>query len=607
MQAIILAAGMGKRLKEHTVNHTKCMVPVNGVTLIERMMTQLDKLGLSRIVLVAGYKKEALVDFVSNLAIKTPVQYVTNEIYDQTNNIYSLFLAREHLMSEDTLLLESDLIFEEAVLKRIFENPAPNLALVTKYENWMDGTLVTLKPDKTLASFISRDAFCPADRNSYYKTVNIYKFSQDFSANHYVPFLEAYTRSMGNQHYYEQVLKGMVLLGNSDLKAEVLSGESWYEIDDAQDLDIAETRFTDNPAEKKDKIANRYGGYWRYPEMIDFCYLVNPYFPPKTMKEEIKASFDDLVCSYPSSKTIASALAADLFNLQQDTLAVGNGACELIDLIMNNLKGTLGLIRPIFEEYPNRKNKEDLIVFHPANQDYAYCADDLIAFFTDKPITSLLLVNPDNPSGNYLLKADVIKLADWAESKNLTLVLDESFVDFVDAEENGSLLDREILSRYPNMIVIKSLSKSYGIPGFRLGIAASENRALMAAIRNQLPIWNLNAFAEFFLQIMGKYQTDYSQSTKKLAETRKDLERNLAALPQLRVITSQANYMMCELQNGCTAAMLAEQLLDQHNILIKDLTPKKGIRSQNLIRIAVKDSTENQALIDALGTILPTD
>ncbi len=110
MQAIILAAGMGKRLKDLTQDKTKCMVRVNGVTLIERMLHQLESLGLKRIVIVVGYQGEKLKDFIGGLGIKTPVCFVDNPVFYKTNNIYSLSLAKGYMSEDDTLLLESDLI-----------------------------------------------------------------------------------------------------------------------------------------------------------------------------------------------------------------------------------------------------------------------------------------------------------------------------------------------------------------------------------------------------------------------------------------------------------------------------------------------------------------
>lgn len=270
MQAIILAAGMGKRLKDLTEDNTKCMVRVNGVTMIERMLSQLDELDLSRIVIVIGYRGEKLVDFISTLKINTPIEYVNNDIYYKTNNIYSLYLAREYLLREDTLLLESDLIFEDAVLRKIVDDPYPNLALVAKYESWMDGTVVTLDDECNIKDFLDKSHFRFEDIKNYYKTVNIYKFSKEFSNTHYVPFLEAYCKALGHNEYYEQVLKVITLLDKPGIKAKVLDGESWYEIDDKQDLDIAESIFTTSAEDKLRKIQK----IWRILEISKFNRLL---------------------------------------------------------------------------------------------------------------------------------------------------------------------------------------------------------------------------------------------------------------------------------------------------------------------------------------------
>ena len=137
MQAIILAAGMGKRLKQLTQNNTKCMVKVNGVPLINRTLSQLEQHDLSRIVIVTGYEGQKLREHIESLHIKTPVVFIDNPVYDRTNNIYSLFLAKDYLLKEDTLLLESDIIFEDSVLNSLTDDPRDSLALAAKYESWM--------------------------------------------------------------------------------------------------------------------------------------------------------------------------------------------------------------------------------------------------------------------------------------------------------------------------------------------------------------------------------------------------------------------------------------------------------------------------------------
>ena len=215
MQAIILAAGMGKRLKEHTKNNTKCMVRVNGVHLIDRMLHQLEQHNLSRIVIVIGYCGDKLREHIESLNIKVPVVFVENNIYDKTNNIYSLWLAHDYLCEEDTILLESDLIVEDSVIDVLLDDPRANLALVDKYESWMDGTCLKISKEDYILDFISGSKFKFSETGDYYKTVNIYKFSKCFSQNQYVPFLEAYCKALGNNEYYEQVLKVIAMLDGS--------------------------------------------------------------------------------------------------------------------------------------------------------------------------------------------------------------------------------------------------------------------------------------------------------------------------------------------------------------------------------------------------------
>ena len=424
MQAVILAAGMGKRLKELTQNNTKCMVKVNGVALIDRMLHQIEKKNMSRIVIVVGYEADKLKEYIATLGINTPIEYIDNPIYDKTNNIYSLSLAGDYLVKEDTILFESDLIFEDSVLDALLEDPRDTLALVDKYESWMDGTCVKLSGDDDIEAFVPGKKFKFDEIKEYYKTVNIYKFSKHFSQTHYVPFLKAYQSALGKNEYYEQVLRVITMLDDPEIKAKRLDGQKWYEIDDIQDLDIAESIFTPDENEKVRLLQGRYGGYWRYPKLLDFCYLVNPYFPPDKMKDELRANFDILLTEYPSGMRVNSLLAAKNFGVHSENIIVGNGAAELIKSLMENLSGKTGFIRPTFDEYPNRYDKETSVYFVPDNTDYSYTADDIMSFFADKDIDNLVVVNPDNPSGNYIPKKDLLRLTAWCADKGIKLVVD---------------------------------------------------------------------------------------------------------------------------------------------------------------------------------------
>ena len=592
---------MGRRLGELTNDNTKCMLEVNGTRLINRTLDAIAAVGIKRAILVVGYKAENVKRWVGQSYNGIEIVYVENPIYDQTNNIYSLFLAKEHLLNDDTILLESDLIFEPCVLSRIIDEPYPNLALVDKYESWMDGTVVTLDERLKIKGFFTKEEFRYSDIDSYYKTVNIYKFSREFSETHYVPFLEAYCHALGRNVYYEQVLKVITLLDDSPLKALPLSGEKWYEIDDIQDLDIASSIFARSDEERYRAVSSRFGGFWRYPHLLDFCYLVNPYFPPQQMVDEIKASFDTLLREYPSGMRVNSLLAAKYFGVAQEHIVVGNGAAELIKAYMEHYAGKMGILFPTFEEYPNRVDRESVVAYTPDNDSMQYSAEDIMAFYADKPIESLLVINPDNPSGNYIPYADLLRLIAWAKERGINIVIDESFVDFVDVEGEYSLLKDELLSLNPHLCVVKSISKSYGVPGFRLGVLASGNRELIARLKREVAIWNINSFGEFYMQIYEKYHKDYVDACRLFRQERARFYEELQEVSMLRVIPSQANYFLCELTTTkFTATELAVRLLAKHDILIKDCSGKASFRGRNFIRLAVRDRKDNHKLVEAL-------
>ena len=603
MQAIILAAGMGKRLKHLTKDKTKCMVEVNGRTLISRTLDILEKQDLSRIIIVTGYMGDTLRNYVESLGIKTPVEYIDNPIYDKTNNIYSLALARDKMIEDDTLLFESDLIFEQSVVDRLVADPRPTLATVAHFESWMSGTCLKIDKEDRIADFIPGKYLDFSEKHKYYKTVNIYKFSKEFSAKTYVPFLTAYEQAVGENEYYESVIKLIAMIENTEIRVMKLEGERWYEIDDALDLDIASYIFTEDPVEKYRLLARRYGGHWRFPNLLDYCYLVNPYFPTAKMENEMVSNYSTLMRQYPSGMEINSLLASEVFGVSRENILVGNGAAELIKaLAEKHLPGKTGVIRPTFDEYPNRMVKDDVVVFAPSDEEFRYTADDLMEYFGDKGIDNLVLVNPDNPSGNYIPAADLLRLADWCAGKNITFVVDESFADFATgfgSADDITLLHDEILDKYKKLVVVKSISKSFGVPGFRLGVLASGNRDLIASLKKEVAIWNINSFGEFYMQIYEKYKKNYLSSLEKHGKARDILVDGLKSIPYLKVFPSQANFIMCEVTGGKKSLELCAEILVEEDILIKDLSSKVG-NGKQYIRIAVRDEADNARLIEAL-------
>lgn len=600
MQAVILAAGMGKRLGELTKDNTKCMLSVNGERLIDRVIKILAARNVTRLVMVVGYKAQNVIDYIGHrYDDKLKIEYIHNTIYDKTNNIFSLALAQEKLCEDDTILLESDLIFDEKILDMLIDHPDKDLALVAKYETWMDGTMVSIDADRNIVNFIPKDAFRYDDVDLYYKTLNIYKFSKDFSRKFYVPFLEAYNKVMGNNEYYEQVLRILLHLHNSPLKALPINNEKWYEIDDVQDLDIASCLFSEKTV-KYNEYHRRYGGYWRFPQLLDYCYLVNPFFPTKRMRDELKANFDVLLENYPSGMYVNSLLAGKYFNISQDYVVVGNGAAELIKVVMEkHQEDKVGIIYPTFDEYPNRLRESQIVPFIVSTPDFRYTADDLMRFYSGTDIKLLLLINPDNPSGNFIPKADVIRLAAWCAENDIRLIVDESFVDFTDGYEANSLLHNDLLERFPTMMVMKSISKSYGVPGLRLGVFVTADKDMIADLKKDVSIWNINSFGEFYMQIFGKYEDDYKKACIKFVKEREIFKAELETIPFLHVIPSQANYFLCEVTDRYTSAELTQKLIDR-DVLISNCGLKKNMAGKQLIRLAIRSREDNARLIDIL-------
>lgn len=602
MQSIILAAGLGSRLGELTKECTKCMVKINGITLIERMLRQLDRYGMDRIIIVTGYKGDILKDYVQNLRINTPVVFVDNSDYRHTNNIYSLWLTREFLEEMDSLVLESDMIFEDRVIEKMLAIDNGCGTFVARPRPWMDGSIVKLDKDNNIVYFVDDEEVKRIDPSYYHKIVSIYKFKKRYVSEKYMTYLNEYVKKNKDNNLYESLLKVIDLDVEKKIPAEILDEEQWYEINDIQDMDIAESMFADGN-EKVRKYLQRYGGYWRYPAMRDFCYLVNPYFPNERFMNEMKSNFDVLVREYPSGMAVNSLLAGHFFGVRTENICVGNGTAELIKSLMENISGNIGMVYPTFEEYPHRKKDVEVIPYYVVDKDFDYSVDDIISYYEGKDISAIVLVNPDNPSGHFISKKDILRLEDWCRSKGRKLIVDESFIDFVEDDEWHTLLDMEVLLNHPSLIVLKSISKSFGVAGLRLGVIATADTDLIAFMKKDVAIWNINSFAEYYLQIIEKYRDDYYEAMEKFKEVRRRYLDKLSKIKGFKVYPSQANYVMCHIENSVTSTELADILLNRYNVLIKNLASKEGLNKGNYVRLSVKSDEENDYIVNALMEI----
>jgi histidinol-phosphate/aromatic aminotransferase/cobyric acid decarboxylase-like protein len=216
----------------------------------------------------------------------------------------------------------------------------------------------------------------------------------------------------------------------------------------------------------------------------------------------------------------------------------------------------------------------------------------------------VVLTNPANPTGATLPVTELQRLLEGLERGGIRLVLDESFTDFVDGSNNHTLAQEETLLRHPGLVIVKSVSKAHGIPGLRLGVIVSGDALLVKNVTGRLPIWNVNALAEAFLQRVGRYEQAFQDACKAVVEERQWLHLQIESrVPSLRPLPSGGNFLLCEVRGGRSAREIAECLLAEDSILSKECSGKRGLEGAEYLRFAVRARPENQLLVDALARL----
>lgn len=344
------------------------------------------------------------------------------------------------------------------------------------------------------------------------------------------------------------------------------------------------------------RLSSLYGGYWN-DNVLDFCYMTNRYFPPHRMIEDLQARLPELIGSYPSTNWHLSSLLAEQLGLSHHELVVGNGASELINAIVSRHVHRLAVPVPTFEEFINRATflGREVRPFEPSKR-FDLDIEAFINHVKSTDSDSALLIRPNNPTGSYLKKSDLIYFLDRMIDLNLVLV-DESFLDFVDAESDPSALD--LIGEYPNLLVLKSLSKNCGIPGIRLGYAATGNAERLSDLRGDLPIWSINSFAQFFLEEMGDYRWEYTESCRQVREATRKLVQGLEQVPYLYPYPTHGNFVLCWILYGFTGQELALHLFEDSRILVNNCGSKDGLEG-DFVRVACRTEEDNSRLVDSL-------
>ena len=600
-KAIILAAGVGDRLRPFTQQFPKCLVPVNGVPILVNALTHLSDVGVKEVVIVVGHHKEKIYESIGDTFQSVNVSYIESESYASTNNIYSLWLAREHLV-DDVFLLEADVFFDRQLLERMLSHESDNLAAVSRHQLWMSGTVVTINESGNVLALIdSREQGKNFDYSQVFKTVNVYLFRGEFLRRYIVPHLEAFIASGEINEYYEVILHAMAHRGIHNLRAVQCDDLRWYEIDDESDRRAAEYLFS-TQEHRYEMISGEHGGYWRY-DFVDHAYLYNLYFPPEPVFAHFRNNLHDLVLNYPVAQSALARMLGTLLNQPAERIVVANGASELIKIIASLVTERLIVPVPSFNEYEEVLPDGRLVRFALSPPSFNLDVDAFAEEAARCEASIAVVVTPNNPTSLSVARSDLCRLAEELGKQNCTLLVDESFVDFSREYEQASLSNE--LDTYPNLVILKSMSKAFGIGGLRLGYLLTADKELAESVRSNVPIWNINGLAEAFLRVAPRYRREFAKSCVKVRIDRDDLYQRLNAVPGMIAYEPDANFVFCRLPDAAPSGPeVARALFVKSNILIKHCAGKSMPDADRYLRIASRTVAENCTLAEALRAVI---
>ena len=354
--------------------------------------------------------------------------------------------------------------------------------------------------------------------------------------------------------------------------------------------------------QKYEFISRQHGGYHRH-DFVDHAYLYNLYFPPDAVFTSLKNQIHDIVLNYPVAQDALAGLIGKVIHQPAERIVVGNGASELIKIVSGHISSKLIVPVPSFNEYsnaaPTGRAVEYALEFPSFHLDVDKFASEAIRIEADV----IVVVTPNNPTSMLVPKSDVLRLAQKLANHDCMLIVDESFMDFVQNPDQTTL-EHEI-ERYPNLAILKSMSKAYGICGLRIGYMLTANSAFAEAVRKGVHIWNVNGFAEEFLRLLPGYRQEFSESCKQVRIDRDKLYESLCAVHGMSVYKPDANFVFCRLPDSAQSAReVARRLFVAHNIYIKHCQGKSLTDSDRYIRIASRTETENRKLVEALTDII---
>lgn len=336
---------------------------------------------------------------------------------------------------------------------------------------------------------------------------------------------------------------------------------------------------------------------------VDFCIPCNPYFPTPAMFEEMAGRLRDIITYYPSSADTITAELCNLLQLPPQCVAMGNGSTELITWIDHLLvRESLAIPVPTFGRWTDQPMETGKRVdMFPLQESSGFALDlaQYAEFIRARGTRVAVVCNPNNPDGGYLRKQQVVQFMDAMADLDL-VVVDESFLEFADAEAEPSVVQEAMLR--PNVVVLRSLGKNFGLHGIRFGYLVA-NPALATKVRSMLPKWNLNSLAEHVVFMLKEHGAEYAQSLMQVRRDRLDMASQLSALPGLTVYPSQGNFLFVRLPVGAEGTVVRDRMLTEHRILVRECGNKIG-SSSRFLRLVVRPQVDVRRLVSGLESVL---
>lgn len=336
---------------------------------------------------------------------------------------------------------------------------------------------------------------------------------------------------------------------------------------------------------------------------VDFCIPCNPYFPTPAMFDEMAARLREIITYYPSSADTITAELCNLLQLPPQCVAMGNGSTELITWIDHLMvRESLAIPVPTFGRWTDQPMETGKRVdMFPLQESNGFVLDlaQYAEFIRKRNTKVAVICNPNNPDGGFIHKQALVQFMDAMADLDL-IVIDESFLEFADAEVEPSVVQEAMIR--PNVVVLRSLGKNFGLHGIRFGYLVA-NPALAGRIRTMLPKWNLNAFAEHVVFILKEHGAEYAQSLQQVRRDRLDMASHLSALPGLTVYPSQGNFLFVRLPVGAEGTVVRDRMLTEHRILVRECGNKIG-SSSRFLRLVVRPQTDVRRLVSGMEQVL---